>query len=326
MSRAFWAVAPGEGVLRATPLAPPGEGEARVRTCFSGISRGTESLVFHGRVPASEFARMRCPMMLGAFPFPVAYGYAAVGIVEQGPPALLGRMVFALAPHAEAFVAPAAMLHPIPDGVPPRRAVLAANMETALNILWDAAPLAGERIAVIGAGVVGILAALLLARLPAAEVTLVDRDPSRAAIAHALGVAFAVPDAAPREQELVVHATGNPAGLALALDIAAAEARVLEASWFGDQPCIVPLGGAFHSRRLRLVATQVGQVGGAMRGRRTHAERLRTAMALLDDPRLDRLLDGPTRFDDLPAAMPGILAAPGALCHVVTYPEQACSP
>jgi threonine dehydrogenase-like Zn-dependent dehydrogenase len=321
MNRAFWIVAPGVGELRAEMLANPGPDEARVRTRFSGISRGTEALVFKGAVPESEWPRMACPMMGGAFPFPVKYGYSAVGVVDAGPPGLLGRTVFALAPHAESFVAPCTMLHPIPRGVPPRRAVLAANMETALNILWDAVPLAGERALVIGAGVVGALTAVLLAAIPAMQVTLVDRDPARAALAEALGVPFALPDAAPGDAELIVHATGSPAGLARAIDLAANEARIIEASWFGDQPCAVPLGGAFHSRRLRIISTQVGQVGGAMRGRRSFGARLAAALSLLADPRLDALLDGPTPFDSLPAAMPRILGAPGALCHVVTYPE-----
>jgi NADPH:quinone reductase-like Zn-dependent oxidoreductase len=318
-ARAFWCTAPGVGELREETLAPPGEGQALVRALVSGISRGTESLVFHGRVPESEHQRMRCPMMAGQFPFPVKYGYSSVGVVEAGPAALLGRPVFALAPHQDVFVAPVAMLHALPETLPPRRAVLAANMETALNILWDAAPLAGERAMVVGAGVVGLLAAVLLARMPAVQVTLVDRDPGRAAIAERLGLAFALPDDAPLEQELIVHASGNPAGLALAIGCAANEARIIEASWFGTQACEVPLGGAFHSRRLRLVSSQVGQVGRPMRGRRDFRERLATALALLDDPRLDLLLDGPTRFENLPAAMPGILGTPGALCHLVTY-------
>lgn len=319
-ARAFWTIGPGSGALREEDLAEPRAGQALVRTLFSGISRGTEGLVFRGLVPPGEYMRMRCPMMDGNFPFPVKYGYSAVGIVETGPAELLGSTVFALAPHQDRFLCDSAMLHPLPATLPARRAVLAANMETALNIAWDATPLAGERATVIGAGVVGVLTALLLARVPAMQVTLVDRDPARAALAAKLGLPFAAPEDAPAEQELIVHATGNPAGLALAIDRAANEARILEASWFGDQPCAVPLGGAFHSRRLRLVSTQVGQVAAPMRGRRTHAQRLQLALGLLDDPRLDLLLDGPTPFDTLPAAMPGILGAPGALCHVVTYP------
>lgn len=318
-ARAFWAVAPGQGELRSEPLAAPADGQVLVRTLASGISRGTESLVFHGRVPESEHARMRCPMMDGAFPFPVKYGYSAVGLVQSGP--LAGRRVFVLAPHQEWFLAPAAMLHTLPDALPTNRAVLAANMETALNILWDAAPLAGERAMVVGAGIVGLLTAFLLARLPALELTVIDRDPGRRAAAAALGLPFATPEEAKAGQELIVHASGNPAGLAFALDRAAPEARILEASWYGEAPSTLPLGGAFHSQRLSIIGTQVGQIGGAMRGRRSYAQRLAAAIALLDDPRLDALLDGPTRFDDLPAAMPAILGTPGALCHVVTYPE-----
>lgn len=326
-ARGFWTVQPGLGELRPQLLPRPGPDQALVRTLFSGISRGTESLVFRGAVPESEHQRMRCPMMEGDFPFPVKYGYSAVGIVEAGPAGLVGREVFALAPHQDRFVADAAMLHPLPPGLPARRAVLAPNMETALNIIWDAAPLAGERAMVIGAGVVGILVGFLLARFPAIAVTLVDRDPGRRLIADEFGLGFALPGEAPGEQDLIVHASGNPAGLVLAIDLAASEARILEASWFGDQPCTLPLGGAFHSRRLRLISTQVGQVAPPMRGRRTHAERLRLALSLLADPRLDLLLDGPTPFDSLPAAMPAILGSPGALCHVVTYPrgEPGCS-
>jgi threonine dehydrogenase-like Zn-dependent dehydrogenase len=320
-ARAFWAIAPGQGALRTEPLPAPGEGQALVRTLASGISRGTESLVFHGRVPESEHARMACPMMGGAFPFPVKYGYSAVGLAETGAHA--GRRVFALAPHQDRFVASHALLAPLPDALPTSRAVLGANMETALNIFWDAQPLISERIAVIGAGVVGLLSAFLLARLPATTVTLIDTDASRAPLAATLGCRFAVPEDAAPEQDLIVHASGNPAGLATAMAIAANEARILEASWFGTAPCAVPLGGAFHARRLRLVATQVGQVAAPMRGRRSHAERLATALDLLLDDRLETLLDGETAFEDLPAAMPRILGAPGALCHVVTYTKDA---
>jgi threonine dehydrogenase-like Zn-dependent dehydrogenase len=254
---------------------------------------------------------MRAPLMAGTFPFPVKYGYAAVGDT------LDGRRVFVLHPHQDVFVAPAAMCVPVPEDVPTGRAVLAANMETALNIVWDARPLAGERMLVIGAGVVGLLTAALLARLPAARVTVVDLDRAREALATAFGCGFATPDTAPGEQELIVHASGSEAGLRLALARAAFEARIVEASWFADRMPALPLGEAFHPRRLRLISSQVGSVAAPMRGRRTHRERLATALALLADPVFDRLLEPATDFADLPGAMPRLLA--GGLCHVVRY-------
>ena len=283
-----------------------------VRALASGVSRGTEALVWSGRVPPGQFEAMRAPLMGGSFPFPVKYGYSVVGARDNG------ERVFVLHPHQDHFLAPAAMCVPVPDVIPTPRAVLAANMETALNLYWDAAPLAGERMLVIGAGVVGLLAAYLLAHVPAARVTVVDVNPAREILARRMGCAFALPDAAPGEQELIVHASASEAGLRLALDRAAFEARIIEASWYGDTAPSVPLGEAFHARRLRLIATQVGAVAPAMRGRRTYAQRLATALALLDDPTYDLLLEGPTRFQDLPEAMARILA-PGGACHVITY-------
>jgi threonine dehydrogenase-like Zn-dependent dehydrogenase len=311
-ARAFWTVAPGQGELRDEILPDPAPGQMLLHTLASGVSRGTEALVFAGRVPSSQYDTMRAPLMGGTFPFPVKYGYSAVGRAADG------RRKFVLHPHQDVILAPETMCIPVPDAVPTSRAVLAANMETALNLLWDAVPLAGERILVIGAGVVGLLAASLLARVPAAQVTLVDVDPARAPLAARFGCGFAFLEDAPADQELVVHASASEAGLRLALDRAAFEARIVEASWFGDKVPSLPLGEAFHARRLRLVATQVGAVAPAMRGRRSHAERLATALSLLADPVYDALLQGPTKFADLPHAMPGILA-PGGLCHVVEY-------
>jgi threonine dehydrogenase-like Zn-dependent dehydrogenase len=312
-ARAFWTTGPGKGELRPETLAQRGQDMVTVRALASAVSRGTESLVFAGRVPSGQFEAMRAPLMGGSFPFPVKYGYSVVGERDDD-----GARVFVLHPHQDRFLAPAAMCVPVPAAIPTRRAVLAANMETALNVCWDAEPLAGERILVIGAGVVGLLTASLLARVPATEVTIVDVNPARAALAERLGCAFALPAAAPAEQELIVHASASEAGLHLALDRAAFEGRIVEASWYGDSAPVVPLGETFHSRRLRVIASQVGAIAPRMRGRRSHAERLATALALLDNPAYDELQEGPTRFADLPDAMPGILA-PGGLCHVITY-------
>jgi NADPH:quinone reductase-like Zn-dependent oxidoreductase len=311
-ARAFWTIAPGRGELRSEVLPEAGPQMVKIHALASGVSRGTEALVFAGRVPPGQFDTMRAPLMGGTFPFPVKYGYSVVGERDDG------RRVVVLHPHQNHFLAPIAMCVPVPDAIPTYRAVLAANMETALNLCWDAVPLAGERVLVIGAGVVGLLAASLLARIPATEVTVVDVNPARAALARFLGCAFALPDAAPVDQELIVHASTSEAGLRLALDRAAFEGRIVEASWYGDAAPIVPLGEAFHTRRLRLIATQVGAVAPNMRGRRSHAERLATALALLDNPAYDALLEGPTYFENLPDAMPRILA-PGGLCHVIMY-------
>jgi hypothetical protein len=314
-ARAFWTVAPNVGEIRTERLEPSGADHFLLQSLASGVSRGTEALVFAGRVPPTQFATMRAPMMAGSFPFPVKYGYSTVARTPDG------RRVFVLHPHQDVFLADAAVCVPIPDAVPTRRAVLAANLETAVNILWDAAPLIGERMIVIGAGVVGLLTASLLARIPAARVTVVDIEPTRRSLAERFGCEFALPEDAPGEQELIVHASATEAGLALALSHAAFEGRIIEASWFGDRAPAIPLGEAFHARRLRITASQVGAIAPAMRGRRSYGERLATALHLLADPAYDALLQGPTRFEDLPRAMPGILA-PGGLCHVITYGDE----
>jgi len=323
LARALWTIAPGRCEIRTEALPPRRADQALVRMRASGISRGTEHLVLAGRVPESQRALMRCPLQAGEFPFPVKYGYSAVGVVEEGPEALAGRRVFVLHPHQDRFLAPAAMCIPIPEAVPDRRAVLAANMETAVNLLWDARPLPGERCLVIGAGVVGLLTAFLLARIPGVEVAVCDIDPRRRAVAEALGARFCAPEEAPEGRELIVHASADPSGLRRALDLCAFEGRIVEASWFGDREATLPLGEAFHSRRLSIVSSQVGAVAPAMRGRRTHGERMALALSLLADPVLDALVGPATRFEDLPAALPRLLNPPPGevppLCPLVTY-------
>jgi threonine dehydrogenase-like Zn-dependent dehydrogenase len=319
---ALWYVGPGQAEIRREIVDDPRPGEVLVRTLYSAISRGTERLVFAGRVPESEFSRMRAPFMGGAFPFPVKYGYATVGRVERGPAEWLGRNVFALHPHQSIFTLPAEAVVLAPDGVPPARAALAANMETALNAVWDAAPAPADRIAVVGGGVVGSLVAFLCGRLPGAKVTLVDIEPSRALLARALGVGFAAPGQAPGDCDLVVHASGTGAGLATAIDLAGDEARVLELSWYGAGEVAVPLGGAFHSRRLQLISSQVGRVASSHRPRWTHHRRLAAALDLLADSRLDALLAPAIGFYELPARLPEILKpASGTLCPLVVYPS-----
>jgi hypothetical protein len=319
-SRALWFVAPERAEWREETLPAPSGGHLRVRALFSGISRGTESLVFRGRVPVSEYSRMRAPFQAGEFPFPVKYGYSLVGQVESGPADLAGRTVFALHPHQSAFNAPRDSVIVLPDGVPPQRAVLAANMETALNAVWDGGAMPAGRIAVVGAGVVGALVAYLAGRLPGAEVTLIDIQPARARIAAALGVVFAVPAEAPTDCDLVFHASGAPGGLDTAFAVAGDEATVVEMSWYGEGTVPVTLGGGFHSRRLRLISSQVGKVANSQRSRWTHARRLAAALALLRDPVLDVLLEPACPFSELPERLPAILApGSGKLCQLVAY-------
>jgi threonine dehydrogenase-like Zn-dependent dehydrogenase len=321
LARAFWVDRPGEGDIRSETLRPPGAGEVRVRTLYSGISRGTECLVFRGGVPPSEYRSMRAPFQCGDFPGPVKYGYSSVGVVEAGPEALGGRTVFCLHPHQDRFVVPADRVHPVPAGIPPGRAVLAANMESAVNALWDAPPRLGDRIAVVGGGTLGCLVAYLASRVPGARVELVDTNPARAAVAERLGVAFARPARAAADADLVVHTSAQAAGLDTALSLAGLEATVLELSWYGTTPVSVSLGADFHSRRLKLESSQVGQVAAARRARRSRAARLELALSLLDDPALDALVSGEDPFQELPRVMARLAGGElDALCHRIVYP------
>jgi len=319
---AFWVPEPGRGEIRPIPVRDPGPGEVLVRTLRSGVSRGTETLVFRGGVPPDQYAAMRAPFQDGDFPGPVKYGYLNVGVVERGPSDLRGRTVFCLYPHQTAYVVPATAVAVVPEEVPPERAVLAGTVETAVNALWDAAPLVGDRITVVGAGMVGCCVARLLARLPGVQVTLVDVDATRADIAAAMGADFALPADAPGGRDMVFHTSATSAGLQRSLDLLAPEGTVVELSWYGDAPVHVSLGGAFHSDRLRIRASQVGTVAAARRGRRTAADRLALALELLHDPAFDTLITGESRFDELPEVM-ARLADGGlpALCHTLTYGE-----
>ena len=321
VAQALWYSGPGQADIRQETLAPPGAGDVRVRALFGAISRGTEALVLAGCVPESEFERMRAPFMAGHFPYPVKYGYATVGRIEGGTEALLGRTVFTLHPHQNVFNIPASAAVVLPENLPPQRAVLAANMETALNAVWDAAPGPADRIAIVGAGVVGSLVAYLCGRIPGTEVTLVDINPARAELAKTLGIGFAKPETANGDCDLVVHASGHAAGLGTALALAGEEATVLELSWYGDASVAAPLGGGFHSRRLRLVSSQVGRIAPSHRPRWTHGRRLAAALDLLADARLDALLAPAVAFEDLPRRLPDILdASRGVLCQLIAYP------
>jgi threonine dehydrogenase-like Zn-dependent dehydrogenase len=319
-TRAFWVTGPGRGEIRVEP--PPtrtSPDTVVVRTLFTGISRGTEALVFTGHVPVTERERMRAPFQQGAFPGPVKYGYSNVGVVEEGPEALAGRCVFTLFPHQTRYAVPLDAIYTIPDDVPAERAVLTANLETAINGVWDARPHVGDRIAVVGGGTVGCLAAWIAAGVRGCAVELVDVNPARATIASALGVDFAIPAAAAKA-DVVLHASGKPDGLAVALRIAAFESTIVDLSWYGDQQVPLPLGEAFHSQRLTLKSSQVGAVAGSQRARWGNRRRIDLALSLLRDPVLETLITGVCAFDELPVTMARLASDPrNELLYRVRY-------
>lgn len=318
LARALWLEHPGTAVIKSEPIDGPMDGEVLIRNRFGAISRGTERLVLEGNVPGSEEGRMRGPHQCGEFSFPVKYGYAGVGTIEAGSERI-GQTVFCLYPHQDRFVVTASEAITVPQGVPPERAVLAANMETALNVVWDASIQPGDRVNVFGAGLVGCLIAYLAARIPATTVLLCDPDAAKSSIADALGVRFASPDAALADVDIAINASGTTNGLRAALASAGFEARVVEASWHGSQDVSLPLGEAFHSRRLRLVSSQVAVAPAERRARWPNSRRIETALGLLVDDRLDVLISGETAFEGLPDAYADILAALGTLCHRIRY-------
>ena len=319
---AFWVRAPGVGELRTATVPVPGDDEVMVRALRSGVSRGTETLVFRGEVPPDQRERMRAPFQEGDFPGPVKYGYLSVGVVERGPDDLAGRTVFCLYPHQSRYVVPASAVVPVPDDVPPARAVLAGTVETAVNALWDAPPLVGDRVTVVGAGMVGCSVARVAARVPGVTVTLVDVDPARATVAQALGLEFALPPDAESDQDLVVHTTATAAGLQTSLALLAPETSVLDLSWYGDREVRLSLGARFHTDRLGIRASQVGTVSPARAGRRSTTDRLRLALDLLRDPAFDALLTGSSSLADLPSVMASLADGDTrTICHTVTYEE-----
>ncbi len=320
-AKAYWTVGPGQGELRAEELPVPGPGEALVRTLYSGISKGTELVVHHASVPACVAEQMRAPYQEGSFPGPVKFGYLSVGVVEEGPEDWAGQTVFCLHPHQDRYVVPVSALTRVPDGVPPRRAVLTGTVETAVNGLWEAGPRLGDRIAVIGAGLVGGMVATLLRTFPLARLQLVDLDPARKELADALGIDFALPDDALPDCDIVFHCSASEGGLERSLKLVGDEGEIIEMSWYADRRVSLPLGEDFHARRLSIRASQVGAVARARRHRRTNADRLETAVSLLKDPVFDAFLTGTSAFRELPDVVQQLSDGTlDALCHVIEYP------
>jgi len=326
LSRSFWIEEPGTGTIRASELDlqdGPDAGDVLVRARFGALSRGTESCVFQGRVPESEWTRMRCPFQEGDFPGPVKYGYISVGQVLEGPADLVGRDVFCLYPHQTLYTVPASAVTPLPDGVPAERAVLAANMETAVNVIWDAAPEAGDRVSVVGGGVLGCLIAYLAIKISGADVSIVDPDKSKTTIYQSIGIDFCHPDEAKAGADIVIHTSATEAGLRLCLTLARDEGRIVEASWYGDREVTLPLGQDFHSRRLQLIGSQVGMVSPGKRSTYSYADRMRLALKHLADPALDALFTHEIGFDDLPDRLPEFAVnGSGVACVRIRYPDD----
>ena len=319
-ARQFWIDAPGRGRILNVTLGERQKDEVLVRTLYSGISRGTESLVFRGEVPPSQYQAMRAPFQEGQFPAPVKYGYMSVGRVEAGPDALLGKTVFCLYPHQDVYHVPAAAVAVVPDEVPPDRAVLAANMETAVNAVWDGRATVGDRIAVIGGGVLGLLVAWLCHRVPATAVSVIDPNPARQLAAETLGLDLRVDTAGIEESDVVFHASGHPEGLRAALEIAGQESVVVELSWYGRRTVPLPLGERFHPARLTIKSSQVGTVPPDRAPRWDRARRLAVALELLRDDALSVLVSATSDFDELPNVLERLSReSADTLCHCIRY-------
>lgn len=320
-ARALWTMGPRATEIRDEHLPEPGADEAVVRTLFSGVSRGTEMLVLRNLVPPEIASLMRAPFQVGDFPHPVKYGYLSVGVVEHGPASWLGRRVFCLHPHQDRYVVPVDALTRVPDDVPEERAVLAGAVETAINAVWDCSPRYGDRIAVAGAGIIGSAIATLLRQFPLQRLQIVDPDPIKRELAKHLGVEWAHPDQAMENCDIVYHASATSAGLAGALAQLGTEGHLAELSWYGTDCPAVPLGQAFHARRLTIHASQVGSIAPSRRARRTHADRMELALAALNDPVFDHLIGGTSDFDDMPEVLAGMdrRELPGML-RLIRYP------
>lgn len=316
---AYWTVSARRGELRREELPEPRSGQVRVRALASGISRGTELLVHRHAVPGSVRNLMRCPFQAGDLPGPVKYGYLSVGVVEAGAPDLVGRRVFCLHPHQDVYLVPATAVTVIPDDVPTERAVLAGTVETAVNALWDGRPLYGDRVAVVGGGMVGASVTALLGSLPLTRLELVDPDPARRALAAHLGATGVTPEEAGGDCDVVFHASATQAGLQTALGLLGQEGEVVELSWYGTTPVTVGLGTTFHTRRLSVRASQVSRVSPHRAARRDHADRMQVALRAATDPALDHLLAGPTPFEQLPDLLRRLADGEPGLCHLVRY-------
>jgi hypothetical protein len=320
-AHAYWVTKSGDGELRPESLPPRQKEEALVRTLYSGVSRGTERVVHEGRVPERVADLMQAPHQEGDFPGPVKYGYLSVGTVEEGPEEWRGKTVFSLHPHQDFYIVPTSQLTAIPADVPARRAVLTGIVEVAINALWEAGPRLGDRVAVVGGGLVGGVLATLLRKYPLGRLQLVDADPEKRNLAEKLSIEFAEPEDAANDNDIVFHCSASNDGLKLSLQLAGDDSDVIELSWFADKEVTLPLGEDFHARRLNIRSSQVGAVALPRRHRRTNAQRLQEAVNQLKDPLFDTFLSSECQFQNLPSTLVKLFERPGGFCHVVAYPN-----
>jgi len=298
-ARALWFTTPGKAVLRSDKIGPPvGDEICTVRSLYSAVSEGSERLVLAGKVPPDLHQSMRVPYMAGDFSFPIKYGYSLVGVVDRGAAHLVGAVVHLMHPHQDICCVDSADVFPVPEGIPPRRAVLASNLETAVTAIWDARPALGERVLVVGFGCIGALIAQVLRGMPGIDLHIVERDEARSHLARNLGYATAA-SAGEEQFDLAFHASGSAAGLQVAIDCVGMEGRIVEVSWYGTAETPLRLGGTFHSQRKIIIASQVSHLPSFQTPRWDRIRRKQLVFSLLRDPAFDRLLDEPISFDKL---------------------------
>jgi 2-desacetyl-2-hydroxyethyl bacteriochlorophyllide A dehydrogenase len=296
LRRSLYFTAPHTIDVREEPLPALAAGQVLAQTLCSAISPGTEMLVYRGQVPTEMAVDETIAALGGQFRFPLKYGYSAVGrVLELGPgvdSAWQGRTVFAFNPHESHVIADIAQLFPLPDDVDAETALFLPNMETAVNFLLDGAPLIGERVAVLGQGVVGLLTTALLARCPLANLTTFDHYPLRRETSLALGAHVSLsPESSPALQaDLTYELSGSPAALDAAIALTGFDGRIVVGSWYGQKRAALDLGGRFHRSRIRLISSQVSTLTPALSGRWDKARRLQVAWAMLRAVRPGRLI------------------------------------
>jgi len=288
-SRTLVFAGPGQIVIEEQQAGTPRGDQLLVQTQFSGISAGTELLIYRGEAPPEMQADGNLPALAGTLAFPLHYGYSAVGeVIALGPEApseLLGRLVFAFHPHASHFLVAAAAVTPLPDDLPAEAALFLPNMETAINFLHDGAPLAGERVVVFGQGVVGLLTTALLSRIPLGSLITADPDPMRRATSRDFGAAQSLSPSElqglTQQADLTYELTGDPQALNQAISVTGFEGRVVLGSWYGTKQASLNLGGRFHRSRIRLLSSQVSTIASTLTGRWDKRRRLEFALQMV---------------------------------------------